>query len=151
MSFPVQTEVLAAIFLFACDSFEREYYKTPLFLSLVCPRWREIVQSTPALWTHLYFDPYDDPSSLDLLEHYLLMADGLPLFVKIIDAFTDVHWGTDAYLGRLATLCSTSARWKVAEIHMVLFNNFERLLDSGDTLAQLESLTLKWPLVRPRD
>ncbi|KAF9032092.1 hypothetical protein BDZ89DRAFT_948347, partial [Hymenopellis radicata] len=44
------TEVLGIVFASACTSFQRNEYKTPLSISLVCSKWRDIALSTPSLW-----------------------------------------------------------------------------------------------------
>ncbi len=74
-------EVLGIIFASSCTSFQRREYKTPLSLSLVCSKWRDIALSTPLLWTHIYIAPYS--GGLDVYTYFLERCGNIPISVKI--------------------------------------------------------------------
>lgn len=63
----VATEILHLIFLSAYDSFQREDYKTPLSISLVCSKWRGIALSLRDLWSCMSVDQ----TSGDIFRHYI--------------------------------------------------------------------------------
>ncbi|KAF8998054.1 hypothetical protein BDZ89DRAFT_1028479, partial [Hymenopellis radicata] len=75
------TEVLGIIFASACTSFQRREYTTPLSISLVCSKWREMALSTPSLWTHIYIAPHS--GGLDVYQHYLEQCGNVPISVKV--------------------------------------------------------------------
>ncbi|KAF8891511.1 hypothetical protein CPB85DRAFT_1332202 [Mucidula mucida] len=72
------TEVLGIIFASACTSFPRNEYKTPLSISLVCSKWRDMALSTPSLWTHIHIAPHSGG-----LEHFLERCGNIPISIKV--------------------------------------------------------------------
>ncbi|KAF9014593.1 hypothetical protein BDZ89DRAFT_445262 [Hymenopellis radicata] len=77
------TEVLGIIFASACTSFQQDEYQTPLSISLVCSKWRDISISTPTLWTNIYVAPYSSACGLDVYKHFLQRCGGIPISVKV--------------------------------------------------------------------
>ncbi|KAF9027045.1 hypothetical protein BDZ89DRAFT_1161014 [Hymenopellis radicata] len=75
------TEILTLIFAFACTSYEPEYHKTPLSISLVCSKWRDIAMAAPRLWTNIYAGP--EPEARALFKYYLERCGELPISLKI--------------------------------------------------------------------
>ncbi|KAF9014512.1 hypothetical protein BDZ89DRAFT_448125 [Hymenopellis radicata] len=81
------TEVLGIVFASACTSFQRGEYKTPLSISLVCSKWRDLALSTPSIWTHIYIAPHS--GGLDVYEHFLERCGNIPISVKIEIPYTE--------------------------------------------------------------
>ncbi|KAF8875195.1 hypothetical protein CPB85DRAFT_829108 [Mucidula mucida] len=121
-------EVLGIIFASSCTSFQRREYKTPLSLSLVCSKWRDIALSTPLLWTHIYIAPYS--GGLDVYTYFLERCGNIPISVKIeiphkdrpSDLYCDEYFPyeeTHEYHVELVLAAyRNSAQWKVAELCM---------------------------------
>ncbi|KAF8910714.1 hypothetical protein CPB85DRAFT_676503 [Mucidula mucida] len=146
------TEVLGIIFASACTSFERSGYKTPLSISLVCSKWRDIALCTPSMWTHIYVAPYAD--GLDLYQHYLKRCGDIPISVKVEIPYEDRHTTDDCdnnfpyeetydyHLELVSDVYQHYAQWRVAELCMNLedINLLGPYIQESESL--LESLTL---------
>ncbi len=77
------TEVLGIVFASACTSFQEAEYKTPLSISLVCSKWRDIAISTPHLWTNIYVAPYSRTAGVPVYQHYRQRCGGIPIFIRV--------------------------------------------------------------------
>ncbi|KAF9005362.1 hypothetical protein BDZ89DRAFT_585084 [Hymenopellis radicata] len=124
------TEVLGIIFASACTSFQQAEYKTPLSISLVCSKWRDIVISIPALWTNIYVAPYSPTCGVPVYQHYLQRCGELPISVKV-EVPTMEHVTPDDdddevpfeqtyeyHVDVIGDIYETFAQWKVAEFYM---------------------------------
>ncbi|KAF9032166.1 hypothetical protein BDZ89DRAFT_597965 [Hymenopellis radicata] len=124
------TEVLGIIFASACTSFQENEYKTPLSISLVCSKWRDISISTPTLWTNIYVAPYSSACGLDVYKHFLQRCGGIPISVKVEVPARD-HLDPDDddddfpleqtyqyHVDIMGDVYASFAQWKVAEFHM---------------------------------
>ncbi len=146
------TEVLDIIFASACASFQRSEYKTPLSISLVCSKWRDIALSTPLLWTHIYIAPQS--GGLDVYNHFLEQCGSIPISVKVdiphryrSPAFSDgkipYEETYNYHLELLSAISQNCAQWQVAKLCM----NQEDINLLGSVIHPLdfpvlESLTL---------
>ncbi|KAF8896972.1 hypothetical protein CPB85DRAFT_202823 [Mucidula mucida] len=157
------TEILTVIFAFACTSYEPEYHKTPLSISLVCFKWRGIATVTPYLWTNIYAGP--KPEARALFNHYLERCGELPISLKINKpcianrpSLLAPRWiGGDSarmlvsarayqdHVDGLHEIYCTFRRWVAVELHVQRTDmNFLRdhTTKDGPGLPILESLTL---------
>ncbi|KAF9032168.1 hypothetical protein BDZ89DRAFT_597990 [Hymenopellis radicata] len=129
------TEILVVIFASACTSFQEWEYKTPLSISLVCSKWRDIAMSKPTLWTNIYVAPYSKAYGIPVFKYYLQRCGGIPLSVKVeipvraraclddydVDTPYEDHYGfrTTTSAHRLVEpIFATFPQWKVADFHM---------------------------------
>ncbi|KAF9032108.1 hypothetical protein BDZ89DRAFT_1063491 [Hymenopellis radicata] len=134
------TEILTLIFGFACTSYQAEYHKTPLSISLVCSKWREIAMAAPCLWTNIYVGPELEPPTL--FKYYLERCGELPISLKIDK---DLSLSHESLVEGIHEVYSTFRRWKVVEFHvetedMVFLS--DHTTKDGPGLPILESLTL---------
>ncbi|KAF9014514.1 hypothetical protein BDZ89DRAFT_1142248 [Hymenopellis radicata] len=152
------TEVLGIIFASACTSFQEDEYKTPLSISLVCSKWRDISISTPDLWTNIYVAPYSSTCGMPVYEHFLQRCGGLPISVKVeipdklhLHSLDDDDFPYeetyDYHVLIVGEVYASFAQWKVVEFHMkradvelleILWSDEMKMLDA----PLLESLTL---------
>ncbi|KAF9032147.1 hypothetical protein BDZ89DRAFT_1063522 [Hymenopellis radicata] len=145
------TEVLGIIFASACTSFQEDEYKTPLSISLVCSKWRDISISTPALWTNIYVAPYSSACGVPVYEHFLQRCGGIPISVKvkIPDKERPHAYGDDNipyeetydyHVEVVGDVYASFAQWKHAEFHMKRAD--VQLLEDldGHWLHQMEQL-----------
>ncbi|KAF9027047.1 hypothetical protein BDZ89DRAFT_1067220 [Hymenopellis radicata] len=161
------TEILTLVFAFACTSYEPEYHKTPLSISLVCFKWRDIAMAAPRLWTNIYIGG-SGPEARALFRYYLERCGELPILLKIdtqciqhcirkglsdaadagITLTPDECASVLAYkydVECMHEIYSTFRRWKAVEFHVG--EEDLDLLDDHTTkeglgLPLLESLTL---------
>lgn len=145
-------ELLAEIFSFACDSFEPARYKTPLSISLVCSKWRDISKETQSLWTNIYVSL--DPDIIDLFDFYLTRSGDLPISIKVdiegaFPHFEDFQDDTTLYEAAytryrdaLGLIFRTFPWWKHAELR-INPDDFELLEVTDETSCPLESITIE--------
>ncbi|KAF9032129.1 hypothetical protein BDZ89DRAFT_1158604 [Hymenopellis radicata] len=162
------TEILTLIFAFACTSYEPEYHKTPLSISLVCSKWRDIAMAAPRLWTNIYAGP--EPEARALFKYYLERCGELPISLKIdkpciadrappsnledSDGSSDLESTPDEgalaypspeHMEAMHEIYSTFRRWVAVEFHVQkedLFLLANHTTKQGLGLPILESLTL---------
>ncbi|CAA7263479.1 unnamed protein product [Cyclocybe aegerita] len=109
------TEIASLIFTFCVDTEQEIEKRIPLALSAVSRRWREIAQSTSALWTsiHLEFNSSTIQSSREeMLRHWLLHSSQRHLSIHLsIDCDTEHAFETRGYRTIINILNSHSYRW----------------------------------------
>lgn len=126
------TELLSLIFSYACQSFERDDYRTPLSISVTCFKWRSIAISTPALWTYIFVGPVGANSEgHKRLTLYMDRAKGLPISLKwVVDRsqwigpdddvpdddpiYDDLQYEHDDLMKEIL---GTHNSWRTAEFH----------------------------------
>ncbi|KAK0458103.1 uncharacterized protein EV420DRAFT_1764575 [Desarmillaria tabescens] len=129
------------------------FMQDPLTLSQVCGSWRDIVVSSPELWSHIKItyprlEP-DNPSASNfqsLLKTILPLSDQLPLDMQFK---SDEHTSSGDAIEVFSLLLGERHRWRSASLKLPL-DLLELLKSSSRKLACLESLTLVTPHI-PRD
>ncbi|ESK88365.1 hypothetical protein Moror_14798 [Moniliophthora roreri MCA 2997] len=123
---PVQrmpTEMLSSIFAFCCEKNELSSpRRLPVMsLSMVCARWRDIVLSTPWLWSKLDVD-FEPSYALPSRNKILSMAQITQLFMQRSQN-APLTWSLDYYhiapiLPVLRPLLQNSERWRSISLYV---------------------------------
>lgn len=79
-------EILIEIFWLVCQPSTNGRLITPLFFGSICKEWRDMAWSTPLLWNavSLHVSSTMRRSQVDLLREWLMRANTLPLYIKLI-------------------------------------------------------------------
>ena len=86
----IPLDILIEIFQIACKPVYDGYYKrkqavTPFFIGSICRLWRDVVWSTPLLWSTIFLQisrKHHD-TQIQLLGDWLLNARSAPLSIKL--------------------------------------------------------------------
>ncbi|KAG7095865.1 hypothetical protein E1B28_006557 [Marasmius oreades] len=141
----IPSEILNLIFAFFCE--ENELNRSPLpaalRLTMVCGRWRDIVASTPSLWSSIFIDfngllP-EDLYVLNLLtERFLKQSQPAPLRLKLHLSEEDI---LAQALPSLNALVQNSHRWETLDLsiarHVFPFTLFDRICGRIPALRSL--------------
>ncbi|KAJ7491765.1 hypothetical protein B0H11DRAFT_2007768 [Mycena galericulata] len=142
------TELMAGIFALCPDSFWPHHIRdrpisrlapqTPVTLSKVCVRWRDIIVGTPILWNriNLYLSWWEESkigTTMTSLQFILECGEGSPLHLKI---------GSEAHIPALDLLTAHSERWKSVEIVGSSTSDIEYLVNSSGDFPLLQDLVL---------
>ncbi|KAK7029659.1 hypothetical protein VNI00_014357 [Paramarasmius palmivorus] len=121
-------EILAIIFSFVCgtNNVYPDIMPYIIRLSLVCQRWRNVVFSTPSLWSSLSFDFEEWRLDLERLERIVLMflaqsklsPLSLDLDVVCDKVISPGKKASKACLQILATIVQHSHRWQTVELRI---------------------------------
>ncbi|KAJ8095190.1 hypothetical protein PM082_010412 [Marasmius tenuissimus] len=111
------TEILTNVFSELCLCHPRSVLR----LSSVCGRWREIVLSTPSLWTTLVVDfrqwERRYPSLTSMVNSFMERSAGRALQVDLTFSANDVEQEDKAdFSSAISILAQTSSRWKIASL-----------------------------------
>lgn len=139
------TEVLTNIFFRCCGNNElthsagEPWLTSALSLGMVCAYWREIMLSTPQLWSVIsitaHFHPYTTRPRIELLDLYLERSRQLPLTLVIDDG---PEGGLpDEVIDRLV---HHSHRWRDVEASLGL--EHKSLVPLANKLPLLEKLSI---------
>ncbi|KAK0237719.1 hypothetical protein EDD85DRAFT_554727 [Armillaria nabsnona] len=116
-----------------------------LTLGQVCASWRDIVVSSPELWSHIRITfpcfTVDNAGLSPLLKAILPLSGQLPLEIHFI---SDRNTTTDKAIEVFSLLLGERHRWRSASLKLP-FDLLQQLGASGGKLACLESLTLMTP------
>lgn len=123
------TEIMSYIFQWCIadvsanglDSASRKDVFMPFTLGSVCRSWRQIVWSSPYLWTHVSIKPISNPNTVDLVElvsEWLSRSKALPILVHVYastdnDRVQTLHWKST-----LEVLAQSSERWCEFHSHL---------------------------------
>ncbi|KAK0237715.1 hypothetical protein EDD85DRAFT_1022928 [Armillaria nabsnona] len=144
------------------DSVLRWYSKRPtikfmqdtLILGQVCRSWRDIVISSPELWSHfkiMHCSSESDNTSphnlQSLLKTILPLSGQLPLDIQFI---SNERTSSGDAIAAFSLLLGERHRWRSASLEIPL-DLFEQFRASGGKLACLESLTLMAHSALPMD
>ncbi|KAG9022185.1 hypothetical protein FS837_006546, partial [Tulasnella sp. UAMH 9824] len=102
-------ELLSYILELTCLADAPSQTQTAAVLGRVSKLWRQMIYSTPAIWTSFYVSKDKDPRSL---EAPLLRSGGMPFDVHVVDNETRLKAARE----QLNALAEHSARWRNVEI-----------------------------------
>ncbi len=116
-----------------------------LTLGQVCASWRDIVVSSPELWSHIRITfpsfTVDNTALSPLLKAILPLSGQLPLEIRFI---SDRNTTTDKAIEAFSLLLGERRRWRSASLKLS-FDSLQQLRASNGKLAYLESLILMTP------
>lgn len=121
---------------------------TPLLLSRVCRKWRNIALATPQLWTKLIVDPWTQSLQLDLLAEILSRSCSLPLSLALVGRHTELDFPSELE-PVMILLRSHSARWKSLNTDCVSDGMTEKLLHNLDEMPTSDLLHLSMRFFDP--
>ncbi|KAG8911877.1 hypothetical protein FRC01_005432 [Tulasnella sp. 417] len=128
-------ELLSYILELACFAEAPAHRQKAAVLGRVSKLWREIVFSTPAIWTSFYVSKYEDPRDFG---EPLLRSGGLLVDVHVVDEATNLKAARE----QLNALAEHSSRWRNVEIsHPDAFTLFGKTVPL--VLPNLRSLLVK--------
>jgi len=123
-------EIKAEIFYNAVGDFYCLEGVNPLFLGKICHCWRDVVWSTPILWTTLYLRLSRDnfKAQTVLLRDWLSRAGKYPIsFCLDTEEFLEMRpWLDHAPVQVLTLFASVSARWREIDIY---FSDLQACVD----------------------
>ena len=93
---------------------------TPFFLGKICQDWRNLVWSSPLLWTniHLCVTSQRCKAQANLLRDWLSKTASCPLSFHLTSVEEPEAWDYDPSVEILAIFVSVSERWKQAEFYI---------------------------------
>ena len=110
----IPPEILAEIFQIACQPVDNGHRQavTPLFLGSICRLWRDIVWSTPLLWSTILLrvSRKQPGAQVQLLADWLLNARSAPLSIKLI-ADDENEYVVCAFQAIMRVLVARSDYW----------------------------------------
>ncbi|KAK0452601.1 hypothetical protein EV421DRAFT_2031166 [Armillaria borealis] len=119
-----------------------------LTLAQVCASWRDIVVSSPELWSDIKITfpslTVDNPGRSPLLKTILPLSGQLPLDIRLV---SDGDTSSGEAIEAFSSLLRERHRWRSASLKLPL-DLLEQLRASSGKLPCLESLTLMTPRSR---
>ncbi|KIO28017.1 hypothetical protein M407DRAFT_22782 [Tulasnella calospora MUT 4182] len=133
-------ELLSYVLELACLAEAPSQTQTAAVLGRVSKLWREMVCSTPAIWTSFYVSKGGGPRSFEVP---LLRSGGLPVDVHVVDEAAKLKAARE----QLNALAEHSSRWRKVEIS---YPDAFALLGKAVPLVlpKLQSLTVKTTIQR---
>ncbi|ESK91759.1 hypothetical protein Moror_10588 [Moniliophthora roreri MCA 2997] len=116
-------EILSNIFQYFCEESEIPHSSPapPVLLSAICGRWREIVLTTPCLWSTvtIRFSKWErDHEALASKVELFMERSQLSLLSLELD-FSDVEQGIQPFLPAIQNLVEHSIRWRRVTFRVV--------------------------------
>jgi hypothetical protein len=115
---------------------------TPFYLGNICRTWRDLVWSTPRIWSLICID-LSSAMTIELVEEWLLRSHTLPLSIGLTYQPFPQHDDDDRghITGLVTAIARVSERWQI--IHFCLWDWCLRLLCAGiqNPPAQLVSMS----------
>ncbi|KAF8962860.1 hypothetical protein BDZ97DRAFT_1823158 [Flammula alnicola] len=136
MTFQLPPEIVAEIFAITCHATSYKFQAdtrrhkrtTPLILGSVCREWRELVWSTPHIWSHvplvLSSSRYD--TQTELLRDWLSRSGVCPLVINLLFQ-EESEWSDRIPMELIQLLISVCHRWRI--INFVLPESWYTILD----------------------
>ncbi|KAL0570086.1 hypothetical protein V5O48_011880 [Marasmius crinis-equi] len=124
----VPSEILTMIFQFFCEKnvlSRRSTFPRAILLSMVCGRWKELVYSTPSLWSGIEIDLTSWTGEFhalnEMTERFLGQSGTSPLRLSLglpADNFTVGHSQCEGARPALCSLVATSQRWESVSLQV---------------------------------
>ncbi|KAL0570084.1 hypothetical protein V5O48_011878 [Marasmius crinis-equi] len=113
------SEILTMIFGYLCEENVLSTNKAPgavQHLSMVCGRWRDIVDSAPSLWSNIRIDfrswTKDFQCLTEMTERFLKKSGNHPLRLSFLFPAGDLSEGREGAYPALHSLVANCERWK---------------------------------------
>lgn len=88
-------------------------------LSLVCREWKDLVESTPAMWTYIMID---EDSTLETTSRYLERAKNCPLHIYITFWDETVYDKGDTFDDEIEAIVAKADQWASFRLHGGVLN-----------------------------
>ncbi|KAF7974511.1 hypothetical protein HWV62_12086 [Athelia sp. TMB] len=138
-------EILGEIFIHTLPPFPFELFpsQTPLVLELVCRRWKDVIRSTPALWSSIALRLHKRSGRRDLAVASTCLARSgrHPLSISLELEWQSLRYrGSDRGYPALALIVAHCERWQTVYVEFQLMNVLSELADVQGRLVSLERL-----------